>query len=349
VQGDLIGIIKALELKHPEVNALREEVTSQCKDQISEIHLFKKFHTTDHLIGNCQEYQAFRTLLKTCILYTEGRMDEAMAEGRKALEKFRICGNCFNEGLIHRFIALIYLKQDKESLAISELSKAIQIFNSCAINYEEENPQGTKNKYLKKTGYEKQAEECARLIQKTKIAGKGKTKTNYSKSTWPTASLVYGVFDIGHASRVGKFVLNDDEINQMSVEDISFDDKKHKIFNLRIGNQIRMNPAREYRWLRVAGTSMNNSTPIPIEPEDYVLVMIESNPRKGEVVFASLHNPPTPDERCGVVKRYSSEGLKSESDKPIDPIALEEVDLLGVVLAVAKPVMDEKASFAGES
>jgi hypothetical protein len=159
--------------------------------------------------------------------------------------------------------------------------------------------------------------------------------------------MVYGVFDIGHASRVGKFVLNDDEINQMSVEDINFDDKKHKIFNLRIGNQIRMNPAREYRWLRVAGTSMNNSTPIPIEPDDYVLVMFETDPRVGTIVFASLRHPPTPHERCGVIKRYSSEGLKSESHEPIDPIGLDEVELRGVVIAVAKP-MDDNASSADE-
>jgi hypothetical protein len=347
MHNDMMGIIKALELKHSEVDALREEVASQCKDQTSEKQLFRKFHTTDHLIGNSQEYQAFRTLLKACILYSEGRMDEAFAEGRRALEKFRICGNCFNEGLIHRFLALINLKQDKESLAISELSKAIQIFNSCAINYEEENPQGTKNKYLKKTGYEKQAEECAKLIQKIKTAGKGKIKNAFSKSNWPTASMVYGVFDIGHASRVGKFVLNDDEINQMSVEEINFDDKKHKIFNLRIGNQIRMNPAREYRWLRVAGTSMNNSTPIPIEPDDYVLVMFETDPRVGNIVFASLRHPPTPHERCGVIKRYSSEGLKSESHEPIDPIGLDEVDIRGVVLAVAKPMGDNASSADG--
>jgi hypothetical protein len=336
MQSELVGIIKTLELSHPEVNTLREQSLALCVDPKDADQLLDQFRSSDQDSGNCQEYQAFCALCKAGLLDSTGELIAALDEANKALEEFRFCGNSLNEGLAHRFLGLIYFHQEKDSLAINELTKSIQIFKSCADNY------GGESNYAKKSDCEIQIYECEKQIDR--IMNPGEPVDNnirlnsnkFTKLSWPTASIVYGVYDVGHASRVGKFVLEDDQIGLMSIETIKFDDKSHKIFNLRIGNQISINPNGEYRWLRVVGQSMNKATPVPIDQDDYVLVHFKVAPQYGNIVFASFNRPPTPAERAGVIKRYSREGLKSESTDQIEPIPLEEIELQGIVLAVAK-------------
>ncbi|PIP35829.1 MAG: hypothetical protein COX20_09215 [Desulfobacterales bacterium CG23_combo_of_CG06-09_8_20_14_all_52_9] len=155
---------------------------------------------------------------------------------------------------------------------------------------------------------------------------------------WPTAQIVYRVQDFSHASREGKFVLDNAQISEMSIDEVKFDDITHKIYNLREGSQIRLVSGGNYRWLKVAGESMNRATPVPIEPGDYILTALDITPQIEDIVIANLHNPPTPAERAGVVKRYNSDGFKSESTEILSPIPLTEADIRGVVFAVAKPV-----------
>jgi hypothetical protein len=159
------------------------------------------------------------------------------------------------------------------------------------------------------------------------------------KQPWPTARIVYSIRDFGHANQKPEYDLNDDQISEMSIDAISFDGISYTVYNPRkgAGNQIKLNSSGNYRWLKVAGNSMNRASPIPIEPDDYALADLDQEPQFGNIIIANLHNPPTPAEKAGVIKRYTSKGLKSESVEQIDPIPVIDADIRGVVIAVAKP------------
>jgi hypothetical protein len=153
---------------------------------------------------------------------------------------------------------------------------------------------------------------------------------------WPTTVLTSDIFDFAHASKVGIFVFDDEPVGEMTIENIRFDGKPHEIFSLRNEYQIKLAPQTQYRWLKVAGRSMNNASPVPLNPGDYVLAALNVNYDIGELVIADLINAPSMQERAGVIKRYGSKGLKSESTDDIEPIPLSEVVIRGVAIAVAK-------------
>ncbi len=163
-------------------------------------------------------------------------------------------------------------------------------------------------------------------------------KVSQANQAWQSARIIYSIRDFGHANQNPKYDMNDDQISEMSIDAISFDGVSHTVYNLRrgAGSQIKLTSSGNYRWLKVAGTSMNRASPISIEPGDYVLADLDQEPQINNIVIASLHNPPTPEEKAGVIKRYTSKGLKSESIKQIDLIPLAEADIRGTVIAVAK-------------
>jgi hypothetical protein len=146
-----------------------------------------------------------------------------------------------------------------------------------------------------------------------------------------------------HAGLKGVFVMDDTQIGEMAIEEVYFDGRKHRLYNLREGRQIKAVPSGRYAWLRVAGASMNEARPVPIEPNDYILVDFNIKPQQGSLVFASLNDAPTPQERAGVIKRLGADGLISESSEAHDPIPLSRVTLKALVLAVAKPIDGQEA------
>jgi len=159
------------------------------------------------------------------------------------------------------------------------------------------------------------------------------------KPSWPAAYITYGVHDFGHASRVGKYVLDDDPISEIVLDEISINGKFYKLFCAQDGNhELTLTPGKDYRWLCVAGESMNSANPTAIEPGDYVLTDINRNANVGDIVVANLLDPPTPAEHAGVIKRFAGNELRSESDKKIEPIPIAEAKLSGVVIAIAKSV-----------
>jgi hypothetical protein len=178
--------------------------------------------------------------------------------------------------------------------------------------------------------------------EKTKKASQPVIRTTpkhpQANRTWSPARIIYSVRDFGHANQNPEFDMDNNQVGEMSIDAVSFDGVSHTVYNLRqgAGNQIRLTSSGNYRWLKVAGNSMNRSDPIPLEPGDYVLADLDQSPQVGNIVIANLHNPPTPAERAGVIKRYTQKGLKSESIKQIDPIPLTDADIRGVVIAVAK-------------
>jgi hypothetical protein len=128
---------------------------------------------------------------------------------------------------------------------------------------------------------------------------------------------------------------------------ISFKNFLTSIVSRKTSNEIG---GQRYGWLKVAGNSMNNANPIPIESGDYVLFIENRNPEDKKIVIASL---PDSLEICLVVKRLvkTSEKqqeraiLRSESldkdpktqAKYQDLVVCENNQVIGEVVAIAKP------------
>jgi hypothetical protein len=289
--------------------------------------------------GHCDslEYRAFYQLVKVCLFEESGSLEWAAEEAEAAIRSLRTCGHRLHEALARRALAVIYRKQGLETLAIAELGLSVRLLRTCADAH------GIEHDYQKRSMCEEQILRCleqAKDIEAAmqQAAGRPAAKPRKTgRAGRRSAQMIYGVFDMVHAGLKGVFVMDDAEIGEMSIEQVLFDGKKHQIFNLREGRQIKMNPSGRYAWLRVAGDSMNACKPVPIEPSDYVLVDFTIVPQQGNLVFASLNDAPTPKERAGVIKRLAADGLRSESSENYGPIPLEKVTLKAVVLAVAKP------------
>jgi hypothetical protein len=344
--SEFAGILAAFEPAHPEARALKVAL-GKCKDSRDVSEVLTK--TTPDRRGHwdSQEFWAFHLLCKACLCDEDNSLQWAAEDAAKAIKTFRKCGNSFHEGLARRVLAVLYRKQGLESLAISEIGSVMRIYQICADTHSIE------NEYDKKNACEAQLGQCKQQLQEIEAA-------LLQAESWPDASpkkpskvrrrpaqIVYGVFDMVHAGIKGVFVMDDSEISEMAIEEILFDGKKHRVFNLREGRQIKVVPSGRYAWLRVAGNSMNAAKPVPVEPNDYVLVDFNLQPQNGNLVFAALNDAPTPKERAGVIKRLASDGLYSESSENYGPIPLTKAKLQGVVLAVAKPE-DEPVSSVKE-
>lgn len=121
---------------------------------------------------------------------------------------------------------------------------------------------------------------------------------------------------------------------------ISYDDFYKSLTSLNEANEFT---GRQFGWLKVSGNSMNDSNPIPIENEDYVLFSVNRNPRVDQIVIACLPGPDLQNLPL-VVKRLKMKNgklvLRSEScekDVSYSDIEIIHEQLMGDVLAIAKP------------
>jgi hypothetical protein len=334
------GIIKSLKLSHPEAVALQQAIVACTGYQKAE-SLLGRVKPEEQAPGDSREYRTTYSLCKACVDYEshlKHGLENALEEALDAVRGFRSSGDLLGEGLACRVVATIYQKQGKASMAIAELNRAIEVFTPCLDLFETESD--INSKWICQC----QISECKEVIKKIELtfASPGtdsSEQAGQSKRPFrPTASIIFGVHDFAHASRVGKYVMDDDLIEEIAIDELSIDGITHKIYPAQKGNSlITLTSGKEYRWLRVAGNSMNQAEPTIIEPGDYVLADLSRMENIGDIVVAGLNNPPTPAERAGVVKRHGGNALKSESDEQVDPIPISEVKIRGVVLAVAKP------------
>jgi len=283
------------------------------------------------------EYVPFCNLLISFAYWHWGDRSRAGRYAEEAATQFNRCGDQWNRALSIWGKAVIYRDSFIEQ-AITEYKSAHKFFSGIANSA---NFRGFHGRYNFSKKIATQINEIILELERRPAVSQSsasisnvieKKKPHYL----PTARIVYGVYDIGHASANGVYVMDDEQISEISIDTIEFDDVAHKVFNLREGNQIILGHGRDYRWLKVSGNSMNLSKPVSIEPEDFVLVDVNLAPETGNIVFARLKSPPIPTERAGVIKRYSSNGFESESTESITPIPLMVADIRGVVIAVAK-------------
>lgn len=339
--SEFVGIIKAVQVQQPEAVALKTAITSSADHQQADVKL-DDMEPEEKSPGDRREYQALYAMCKACV-YCESELmlalENALNSAFDAIEGFRCCGNIFNEGLGCRVLGIIYNKQGKTNLAIAEFDRAINIFKQCQKLYESE------NNFKRKADCERQIHECEKNITKIQKGSSSKSTGSQSfgkhgrRQPWPAARINFHVYDFGHASRVGKYVLDDEPISEIEIEEIVISGEPHKLYCAQEGNyEIILTAEGNYRWFCVAGESMNQAEPTAIQPNDYVLADINRNANIGDIVIANLRNPPTPAERAGVIKRLSEDALESESSENIESIPIAEVKISGVVIAIAKPI-----------
>ena len=343
--SEFAGMIAAFEPAHPEAQALKVSL-GKCKDSRAISELLTKTQPDQRGHRDSQEYRAFHLLCQACLCDESNSLEWAAEDVIEAIESFRKCGNSFHEGLARRVLATLYRKRGLGSLAISELAVARGLFKVCADGY------GIENEYERASACELQIGQCREQEEEVKAsfrqAGSQPVPAprRPGRAGWRKAQIVYGVFDIVHAGIKGVFVMDDAQVSEMTLDELKFDGKKYRIFSLREGTRITIVASGRYAWLRVAGDSMNAAKPVPIDPNDFVLVDFNLHPQNGNLVFASWNDAPTPKERAGLIKRLAKDGLRSESSEPYDPIPLARVKLQGVVLAVAKPEDESEAPAA---
>jgi Peptidase S24-like len=336
MRKEIDEIIRGLEIDNRFAKDLRQKTFQGCKSEKDARMLLLELEH-DEKEDECGKNSAYYDLFKSYAHGVLNEKDASIEAANRAVYDFRKCGNCHNEALIRWYNGLLYIKYGEDHLAIPKLYEAIKLLNRCAETYEDE------SNYEKKA----QCEEDIRKIQQTLKpletikALKGLQSPVASVITSFIerfrAYLTYRFYDIGHASLVGKFVFDDAVSGKIEIDRLIIEAKAYLVYNCRSGTEINLISGGDYRWVKVEGESMNRANPVPIEPNDYVLVDVNVTPTYGQIVFASLVNPPTPAQRAGVIKRYSKNGYKSESSMtPIEPIPLADAAIKGVVIAVAK-------------
>jgi len=314
--------------------------TSTNETEEAIIELIQKTDDYGNDVRTCENVP-FCNLLISFAYWHWGDQTSASKYADEADTQFNRCGNQWNRALTIWGKAVVYRDSFIEQ-AITEYKSAHKLFNAIANNA---NFKGFHDRYNFSKKISAQINEKIKELEKRSVISQSPasiSNVNQKKNQphLPSARIVYGVYDIAHASANGVYVMDDEQICEISIDSIEFDEVTHKVFNLREGNQIVLGSGGNYRWLKVAGNSMNMAKPVSIEPEDFVLVDVNQAPEAGNIVFARLKTPPIPAERAGVIKRYSSNGFESESTESINPIPLKVAEIRGVVIAVAKPTKE---------
>ena len=335
-------ILDYLDTEDSSLKAFADKIITLCaspsgvQEAINELNKKVDYYRADNRTIECVP---FCDLLLSFAYWRWGDRLQAVKCADEAANLFFRCGDRWNRALSIWGKAVIY-QENYADQAITEYKSAYKLFSSIAKGTERRD---TRMKFEYSKSITEQIRDKINNLE-NRVAESGTTKSTSDKNftgqlfPWPIAQITSGVNDFGHASRVGKYVFDDEQISEMAINEIAFDGINHNLYNLREGTQISTRSSGDYRWLRVAGNSMNLAEPVPIEPGDYILADLSLSPQIGDIVVANLNNPPTPAERAGVVKRYNNDGVKSESTESIDPIPLAKVNIRGVVLAVAKPV-----------
>jgi hypothetical protein len=211
----------------------------------------------------------------------------------------------------------------------------------------------------KRTSHYEKCQDCEIILERIisdahqmgmNIPSNRKSQNTYEPSPQPSQSsrplkpsnqLIFPAYDPVNAGLEGNFIFDSEPALDGVVEEINFRGIPHLIYNEREqGAPIRLHPF-VYRWLQVKGNSMDQAEPVPICNNDFVLVVdvhaSDIKPQYNDIVVAAVRNP-TPEERAGVIKKYTRNGLRSMSSQPYDVFPLQNVSIRGVVIAVAKPV-----------
>ena len=332
--------MKSLKIKSETTRTMRDRVlqTHTGKENIHALLDELQTGVKDDRCGNCDN-RSFCALFHVCIYYELGELKESEAQAKKAMDDFRTLGHVWNENITRWILGLIYIQLDQERDAHQKLTKAKIKFTRTKERYQRESKYNKRDLCL---SFTKKIQDMLDNPShyKTVITKKTYPKNNLPKRKFTPSTLIFPVHSQVKAGEEGNFVFENSPSLDARLNEITFNEIPHELYNLqKEGNPIILYP-RVYRWFHVEGNSMNQASPIPIDNADYILTidlnMSNHDLKIGTIIIAELYNS-SQNERAGFVKRFTSEGLISESSAEYQEIPRDDVSIRGVAIAVAKP------------
>lgn len=183
-------------------------------------------------------------------------------------------------------------------------------------------------------------------IEETSLQNDKPTPRKYTPNNHndPTALLQFiPVYD--HIS-AGKFDVSgilEQPVSHMEVDHVVIEGIPHRIHSITSSRLLNLPALQEHYILKVSGNSMNRARPVPIEPNDYVLMRRQFEANDGNIVAATIIR----EDPLATLKRYYHHGgehiLQPESDDPKwqERILMKEAfRICGIALAVLKKIQD---------
>jgi hypothetical protein len=321
--------IDALEMSIPFVEATWVSVKERCQNEKGARELLDSLNALEReSTDSCMEQRPFYSLFKSyahlCTKDTDSKK-KALGEAKRALEEFRVYeNNIYNEAVARLFLGLVYFECDNRQHAQTETKQAYEQFRMQSKMYPIE-------KYNNRENCEKFIRLISNKLKPASIVG----QEGFISLPWLP---VYSGMDANNDTPAWIDFLP--QKNILKIDTVTFDRKPFKIYSLNLcDNQLDLDPAQVYGWAEIFGDSMNG---IGILEGDFVLFCLSKEVESGEIVIASREDQAGAGLKYIINKYDKHENiLFSVTDPPkkYAPISLtSSIQILGVVIAVAKPV-----------
>nr|MBC8336387.1 hypothetical protein [Candidatus Desulfolinea nitratireducens] len=342
-------VLKNVEIKSEATRFLKNKILNikDCPERAEALLFELKEDKKNSDCSKCDS-RHFCSLFLACIYFELDELNQTKFHIQEAIEDFHQVGSKWNELLAIWIYGKTLLILGDMLPARRELERTIELL------------QGRAEKFQREHNYEKR-DECNIFIGKIKTqldqpleVQKQRKQAQDQKDKkqgllshrqpryphWRRSQLIFPVQSQITAGPEGNFIFESQPDIDATLDELAFNEVLHYIYNIRDeGNSIILKP-RVYRWFRVEGNSMNRTSPIPIQNNDYALAidlkLSNMSAQPGDVIIASIKNP-APNERSGVIKRYSKAGLESLSTEDYPIIPLSTVSIRGLAIAIAKP------------
>ena len=298
----------------------------------------------------------FCSLFLACIYYALDDVQKAHVYVKQAIRDFELGNLEWNATLASWVYGEMFMVLGHEMPAHRELSKTIKRFRVMDKEFRWDDKYEARDKCVDLTSkIQKRLENPDKNWDGTTYYDKKRDKSSlpsdvhpfrrsppsssHNRYSWKRSQMIFPVHNQIRAGTEGNFIFESEPDLDAILDEMIFNDERHFFYNLRDeGNSIVFKP-RVYRWFRIEGNSLNQAEPIAIMDGDYVLVIDLSlsnmDVHAGDIVVANLNNP-SQHERAGIIKKYTYEGLKSQSSDEYQIVPLKDANIRGLAIAVAK-------------
>jgi hypothetical protein len=276
--------------------------------------------------------------------YKWGKMPDSVDSASNAIQGFKQQDQVRNNVISLWIRALIFRQSDHIEAALQDINVGIKLIerelgdSKRTSHYQE--CKDCETIYSRMVEYRDNLEkEHRKRTRKSAIPQPVASKRSTSSGEAGLSYLSFPIYTV-HAGLDGEIAYESTPLGEVIIKTVIIGGRDHQIYSLRDSPELVLRPA-VYRWLQVCGDSMENASPVSIREGDCVLVIDvprgDYRPRYKDIVVIATKDVDVGFEGAALIKRFTSEGLCSESDTPYAPIPLKDVSIRGLAIAVAKP------------
>lgn len=343
-------VLKNLEFKSKLAEITRDQILVLRGNPEKAKETLIRFNTEANL-NNCTRCDSrhFNSLFLACIYNELDIIVETQSYAKKAIRDFYLVGCEWNQILARWTYGMTYLLMGRQMPARKELEITIEMLETMAKrfrhnhNYEKRNT--CKDFILKirevmplpSKGNHKSPPKNEPYINNNEIGNSGE-ENYYLVFPW------IPIYEEVQAGANGTIWLDFPAPKHTEMSVFSIDEIPYHIHSLKqVAKKIILQQNKSYAWARVKGHSMNNIKHISIENGDYILFYKAPTAQEQDIVVASYSYLGDGVESQYMVKRYKQNKLYSETtlqsnENKYDPIDVAHCQILGIVIAVAKPI-----------